>query len=159
VWIAEWVGEWPLALELLNAALREGAITARELLELSRDGDPVGELDRQMEAVHGAVPEGMLRGATEALGISYQRLPPEGRAAARLLGWLAPDSIPVRLVSALGEELMPRQVRVLLRARSLVSSVGGVDVEMYGRVHRVLADYLRGAADHPTASCARSATR
>lgn len=145
--IAEWVGEWPLALELLNAALREGAITARELLALSEGGHPVSELDRQMEAVSGAVPEGMLRGATEAIGISYQRLPAEGRAAARLLGWLAPDPIPAAVVTVLGDEPMPPRVRVLLRARSLVSGVGGTDVEMYGRLHRVLADYLRGAAE------------
>jgi tetratricopeptide (TPR) repeat protein len=147
--IADWVGEWPLALELLNAALREGAITARELLSLSEGDDPVTELDRQMEAVSGAVPAGMLRGATEAIGISYRRLPPDGRAAARLLGWLAPDPIPAAVVAALGDELIPPWVRVLLRARSLVSGVGGVDVEMYGRVHRVLGDYLRGAADDP----------
>ena len=147
--IAGWVGEWPLALELLNAALREGAITARELLALSGDGDPVSELDRQMDAVSGAVPRGMLRGATEALGVSYQRLTPEGQSAARLLGWLAPDPIPAALVAALGDELMPARVRVLLRARSLVSGVGGAGVEMYGRVHRVLADYLRGAAERP----------
>src|SRR5262249_54489501 len=30
--IVEWVGEWPLALELLNASLRSGAIGPRELL-------------------------------------------------------------------------------------------------------------------------------
>jgi tetratricopeptide (TPR) repeat protein len=145
--IAEWVGEWPLALELLNAALRESAITARELLALSGDDHPVSALDRQMDAVYGAVPEGVLRGATEAIGISYQRLPPEGRQAARLLGWLAPDPIPAALVTALGDDLMPPRVRVRLRARSLVSVVGGAGVEMYGRVHRVLADYLRGSAD------------
>jgi tetratricopeptide (TPR) repeat protein len=145
--IAQWVGEWPLALELLNAALREGAITARELLALSDGGDPVSELDRQMEALSGAVPEGMLRGATEAIGISYQRLPPDARRAARLLAWLAPDPVPAALVSAFGDDLLPPRVRVQLRARSLVSAVGGAVVEMYGRVHRVLADYLRGAAD------------
>jgi tetratricopeptide (TPR) repeat protein len=149
--IAMWVGEWPLALELLNAALREGAITARELLALSEGGDPVSQLDRQMEAVAGAVPEGTLRGATEAIAASYQRLPPEGRYAARLLGWLAPDPIPAALVTALGDKVMPPRVRVLLRARSLVSGVSGTDVEMYGRVHRVLGDYLRGISDDPIA--------
>jgi tetratricopeptide (TPR) repeat protein len=147
--ITEWVGEWPLALELLNAALREGAVTPRELLALSDGGQAVHELDRQMEAVSGAVPAGVLRGATEALRISYQRLTGEGRVAARLLGWLAPEPIPVALVAAFSDGLVPPRVRVLLRARSLASGVGGADVEMYGRVHRVLADYLRGAADDP----------
>src|SRR5206468_9190586 len=72
--MTEWVGEWPLALELLNAALREGAVTARELLALSEGGHALDELDRQMEAVAGAVPAGVLRGATEAPGGSYARL-------------------------------------------------------------------------------------
>jgi tetratricopeptide (TPR) repeat protein len=146
--ISEWVGEWPLALELLNAALREGAVTPREL-SASSEGRAVDELDRQMEALSGVVPAGVLRGATEALGVSYRRLPAEGRVAARLLGWLAPAPIPVALVAAFSDGLMSPRARVLLRARSLVSGLDGGDVEMYGRVHRVLADYLRRAADDP----------
>jgi tetratricopeptide (TPR) repeat protein len=92
--------------------------------------------------VRGAVAEGTLRGVAQALRLSYQRLPQAGRRAARRLAMLAPNPIPVRLVAGLEPRL-----RVQLRVRSFVSGVRSGHVEMYGRMHRVLADFLRGEVE------------
>jgi tetratricopeptide (TPR) repeat protein len=143
--IASWVGEWPLALELLNAALRAGAVTTAELLALLEREDPVQPLERQMAALRGVVPPGRLRGVAEALEVSYGRLPDAAQRAARLLAWMAPDPIPTRLIAEAGGALLSIEARVLLRARSFVSDVhmAGAGVEMYGRMHRVVAAFLR----------------
>jgi tetratricopeptide (TPR) repeat protein len=141
--IAAWVGEWPLALELLNAALRAGAISPAELLAAVDAGSPARELERQMSALKGSVTDGSLRGVAEALAISYHRLPESARSEVTRLAWLAPDPIPVELISE-----MDARVRVLLRARSFVAEVQSGAVEMYGRIHGVLADYLRQATNH-----------
>jgi TIR domain-containing protein/tetratricopeptide repeat protein len=143
--IVEWVGEWPLALELLNASLRSGAMGPRELLA-ARTQPPARELERQMAALRGSVPEGTLRGVTEALTMSYRRLTSDTRRAVRLLAWLAPSPIPVELVAG-----MDRSIRTRLRARSFVSEVRSGEVDMYGQMHRVLADFLRGEAEDPQA--------
>jgi len=140
--IVEWVGEWPLALELLNASLRSGAMGARELLTAAGARSPAKELERQIEALRGSVAAGALRGVAEALVMSYRRLPEGTRRAARRLAWLAAAPIPVRLVSDLDGS-----VRARLRARSFVSEVRSGEVDMYGQMHRVLADLLRGEAD------------
>jgi hypothetical protein len=137
--VVEWVGEWPLALELLNASLQAGAISPRELLAAARGAGPTRELERQMAALRAAVAAGTLRGVAEALGMSYWRLTDHGRRAARQLALLAPNAIPVRLVAGLD----PR-IRVVLRVRSFVSEERSDEIEMYGRMHRVLADFLRG---------------
>jgi hypothetical protein len=136
--VTAWVGDWPLALELLNASLRAGAVSPRELLAKVQLGSPTQELEKQMEALRGAVAEGALRGVAEAMRMSYVRLPVEMRRAARQLAWLAPSPIPVRLVAH-----METPVRARLRVRPFVSDVRSGDVEMYGQMHRVLADFLR----------------
>jgi hypothetical protein len=140
--VVSWVGEWPLALELLNASLQAGAVSPGELLEAAAGAGPTRELDRQMAAVRGAVAEGTLRGVAQALRLSYQRLPHAGGRAARQLAMLAPNPIPVRLVAGVEPRL-----RVQLRVRSIVSGVRSGQVEMYGRMHRVLADFLRGEVE------------
>ena len=92
-----------------------------------------------MEALRDQVPAGTLRGITEALMVSYQRLT---EPHARLLAQLAPEPIPVRLLDAFGDVFTPA-VRAALMARALISPVESADVPMFGRMHRVLADFLR----------------
>ncbi|MFA4986551.1 MAG: toll/interleukin-1 receptor domain-containing protein [Candidatus Brocadiia bacterium] len=141
--IAEWAGHLPLALNLLNAALREG-YTPAELLEAARKKTISSELDALMEALRGSVPAGVLKGVTESLHISYERLSEEGRAAARLLSFLAPDPIPLALIEKLGIGL---KVRSELMSRSfIVRSEGDL---LFGTIHRVLADFLRRLEPHP----------
>ena len=63
--IAEWVGDLPLALDLLNRSLALGS-TPRSLLErvhrLDHSSSATAELDRLSEALRGQVPEGAVRG-------------------------------------------------------------------------------------------------
>jgi Flp pilus assembly protein TadD len=144
--IAEWVGRLPLALVLLSAALRAGAVTPKELGAIAADERPAAELDRQMAALTGLVKPGNLRGIAEAFKTSYQRLPPKARRAARVLAQLSPEPIPIAILEALGKDVAEPATRSALVSRSFVSAVPEAEVPMLGRMHRVLADYLRSFA-------------
>ncbi|HEX7238836.1 MAG TPA: toll/interleukin-1 receptor domain-containing protein, partial [Longimicrobiaceae bacterium] len=108
--IAEWVGYLPLALELLNRLVRSGGMTSADLLEASRQERLSITLDKAMDALRGIVQPGALRGVTEALAASYERLTQAEQYAARLLAWLAPDPIPEIVVAAFGPEVFPTEV-------------------------------------------------
>lgn len=143
--IAEWVGGLPLALTLLGAALELGSISVRELAQRAAGaGGQTETLDAQMEAIRPHVPVGSLRGVTEALSVSYQRLSPAAQRAARVLALLAPVPIPIELVQVL--DIGPA-TRAELVARSWVHKprpgAEMKEVELFGSMHRVLADFLR----------------
>ncbi|MEO8326006.1 MAG: toll/interleukin-1 receptor domain-containing protein [Nitrospirota bacterium] len=139
----EWVGRFPLALELLNTTLQAGAMTPQQLLRKAMDSKPTAELDAQMEVLQEAVPQGMLRGVTEALQISYEQLSPAAQKAAHLLAQLGPAPIPESLIAVFPSDLLSPAVRTMLRTRSIVMPVTGSTVPMFGTMHRVLADFLR----------------
>ncbi|HEX5748067.1 MAG TPA: toll/interleukin-1 receptor domain-containing protein [Archangium sp.] len=149
--VTHWVGHLPLALELLNSALRLGAIDSRELLEKALHERPAPELDRQMDALRDQVPRDSLRGVTEAFSLSYERLLEEVRKAARLVAWLAPEPIPMALLEALGPEASEAKLRTALVARSFITPIPGRDIPLFGRMHRLLADFLRGQSPEPAA--------
>jgi tetratricopeptide (TPR) repeat protein len=155
--VAEWVGRLPLALVLLNASLRGGALSATELVQISSQRRPAAELDRQMDALRGSVPQGALRGITEAFEASFDRLPPNAQAGACLLAQLSADAIPVVLLEAISQELSGAAVRTVLVSRSFVTPVPTVDLDvpMYGRMHGVLADYLRSRTTDETGDLRR----
>ncbi len=138
--LAAWVGQLPLALEVLNAALRHGAVGGGELLETVRTQGPTEGVDELAEALMGQVPAGALRGIRDALSLSLGKLSPEAQHGAGQLAQLGPEPIPTALIKALG--LNPK-TRSELRARSIVTPVAQDDVELYGRMHRVMADLLR----------------
>ncbi|HEX8430350.1 MAG TPA: toll/interleukin-1 receptor domain-containing protein, partial [Longimicrobium sp.] len=152
--IAAWVGYLPLALELLNRLLRFGELTAYSLLGKARDLRPSAELDSAMEILRGQVQPGTLRGVTEALRASYERLSPEEQRAARLLAWLAPEPVPEFLMTAFDADVFPRGVRATLRNRSLISEVRTGDGQYFGAMHRVLADFLRSQSLEPASEVA-----
>jgi tetratricopeptide (TPR) repeat protein len=141
--ITHWVGQLPLALELLNSALGLGAIAPEELLEKARNTRPAVELDQQMEAIRPQVTSESLRGITEAFSLSYERLPEAAKKAARLVALLAPEPIPLRVLKALGPEAFAHAQRSALLGRSFVSPVPEREIHLFGRMHRVLADFLR----------------
>ncbi len=141
--LAEWVGRFPLALELLNTTLQAGGITPQQLLKKAADSKPTAELDAQLAALQEVVPQGMLRGVTEALQVSYEQLFPEAQKAAHLLAQLAPEPIPEILLETLDIDLLAPAVRTILRTRSIVMSGTGNTVPMFGNIHRVLGDFLR----------------
>jgi tetratricopeptide (TPR) repeat protein len=147
--IAEWVGHLPLALEVLNRLLRSGAMTPRVLLDLSRHERPGAAVDQAMESIRHAVPEGALRGITEAFSASYKLLTPEEQYAARLIAWMAPVPIPTFVVDAFGSEVFAPGVRAKLRNRSFVTGVRDDAGSYFGVMHRVLADFVRARSERP----------
>jgi tetratricopeptide (TPR) repeat protein len=155
--IAEWVGDLPLALEVLNSALKFRSISPRELLAKCYSESVTKAVDRQMKALRGQVPKDSLRGVTEALGISYDVLPLEVRRAARLLAWLAAEPIPLELFSAFGSEMNRPEVRAALVGHSILSYPGEViyNIELLGTMHRVMADYIRVRVRTPGAELER----
>jgi tetratricopeptide (TPR) repeat protein len=141
--ISDWVGRLPLALELLNRALAHQAFTPDELLLRANSAGTTAVLDQAMEALRPVLPAGSLRGASEALTFSYERLPNQAKAAARLIAWLAPYPIPMALYDAISGSQPDLSVRSVLVNRSFV--MGGVArrVPIFGSMHSVVADFLQ----------------
>ncbi|HEU4556439.1 MAG TPA: toll/interleukin-1 receptor domain-containing protein [Longimicrobium sp.] len=157
--IAQWVGYLPLALELLNRAMECRAIEPRDVLSTKRKrGTTTQSLEQAEKALSGVLPEGSVRGVSQAFAISYGRLTPEQQTAARLLAWLAPTPIPLVILEAFEEGTFPPPLRAVLRTRSFVSEVAGGNHEYFGTVHRVLGDYLRSCAETPHAEAERVAS-
>ncbi|HEX5727378.1 MAG TPA: toll/interleukin-1 receptor domain-containing protein [Longimicrobiaceae bacterium] len=144
--IADWVGHLPLALELLNATLVAGALTPDDLLTATESPGTTKLLDEAMIALRGCVRPGTLRGVSEALTLSYERLTPEQQRAARLLAWMAPAPIPEAMLDELGSEVVSAETRTVLRSRSFL--VGG-EGNSFGSMHRVLADFLLSQSAEP----------
>ena len=150
--IAEWVGRLPLALVLLNSALQLAALPVSKLRDIAKAGmETTGPLDEQMEALRDQVPKGSLRGITEAFALSYSLLSPAAQRLARLVARLAPDPVPEVLIDALGDTLAPGEARAALVGRSFVAPVSGTPVQSYGRMHRVLANFVRAQSENPEA--------
>jgi tetratricopeptide (TPR) repeat protein len=145
--IAEWVGDLPIALDLLNRSLALGSIAPQALLErLCRtDQSPSAtrELDRLREALRGQVPANAVRGVTEAFSISFEKLDAATRQVAQLLAQLAPAPVPEEFMEALPDEWSGPAVRAALRSRHFLTGGGGLS---FGVMHRLTADFLRGMA-------------
>ena len=142
--IASWVGDLPLALDLLNRSLALGAMTPHDLLNVARQQSPTTALDMQREALRGHVPDTILRGVTEAFSVSLDKLDAATQMAAFLLAQLAPWPIPEELIAAFDSTLFPPKVRTALLARHFITGNGHGS---FGTMHRVLADFLRSAAE------------
>ncbi|HEX2210231.1 MAG TPA: tetratricopeptide repeat protein, partial [Longimicrobium sp.] len=147
--IAEWVGHLPLALEVLNRLLRSGEMTARAVLDLSRNRTPSAAIDEAKKSIQHVVPAGALRGITEVFSASYNLLTPEEQCATRLFAWMAPAPVPTFVIDAFGPDVFPDGVRSKLRHRSLVTEVRDGTGAFYGAMHRVLADFIRAQSKEP----------
>ncbi len=141
--IARWVGQLPLALVILNAALRHDLRPAELLALATNSARPTVELKRQMDLLRPHMDAASLRGIAETFNVSYERLDGASQTLVRLIAHLAPDPIPFALLDALGP-LAPSAARGALRSRSFVGPAPSATVPYYGQMHRVLADYLRG---------------
>ncbi len=137
--ITEWVGHLPLALTLLHQALQHG-LDPSQLLSYADGRSTVDVLDRECDALRDSIPEEHLRGITEALAVSYERLPEETRVAARVCSILAPEPIPAKLLTEICGDLGGRQSEVRLVGRSFLFHARG---SAHWTMHRVLADFLR----------------
>ena len=158
--ITEWVGDLPLALEILNRALSFRAISPSELLSRAREGNPTKVLARQMDALRGQIAEGSLRGVAEALAISYESLTPKERKTANLLAWFSSEPLPLELFRALGSESSTGSTRTALVAHSILSPYqqSEAGVEMLGTMHRITADYIRSRVRTPRVELGRICT-
>src|SRR5262249_47301332 len=76
--ISEWVGDLPIAIDLLNRSLTLNSISAQGLLGCATSSfEPRGvtrELDDLREALRGQVPRGAVRGISEAFSLSFRSL-------------------------------------------------------------------------------------
>jgi len=140
--VAEMTGNLPLALELLNRALRVPGVSARKV-SARLQKSPIAELHQRYAVLRPHVPKDSLRGVTEAFEISYRTLGPSEKKAARLLAQLAPDPIPLRVLELMRPKGMPESVQTTLVARSFVSAVRSAEIEMFGSMHRLLGEFLR----------------
>jgi tetratricopeptide (TPR) repeat protein len=138
--IAERVGYLPLALHLLNRVLQSKAARPCDLLYQSSRTET---LDKYSKALKGQVPEGALRGITEAFSTSYEKLDSATGAAACLLAQLGPTPIPEEIVEAFGQTVNTLEIRLTLTGRGFIT--GGAQ-GAFGSMHRVIADFLRSAA-------------
>ena len=105
--IAEWVGDLPVALDLLNRALALGSISPRQLLahatgsSTDSSSGATARLDSFGKALRGQVDPRVAAGITAAFSISYEKLDPSARTVARILAQLAPAPIPNEFLEAL----------------------------------------------------------
>jgi tetratricopeptide (TPR) repeat protein len=155
--LAEMTGNLPLALELLNRTLRVPGISASQLLARLEEA-PLAELERRYAILRPHIPAGSLRGIGETFAISYAILRPTEKKAARLLAHLAPEPVPLRILELLEPQGVKELARVTLVARSFVSPVYSADIQMFGTMHRLLADFLRSRSKSPDAEQVIAAT-
>jgi tetratricopeptide (TPR) repeat protein len=138
--IAEWVGHLPLALTLLNAALRRSSISLQKLVTTSSGEGLTQILDAQMDALRPSVPTGVLRGITEAFTLSYELLADGAKVLARRIAWLAAAPISDEFLDVLSKpgsrvQLIDRSF--LVQARTQTATRSGWEM------HCVLGDFLR----------------
>jgi tetratricopeptide (TPR) repeat protein len=137
--LAEWVGDLPLALELLKASLDQGALTNRELMELCRNSQTTRELDELANDMQEFTGGKQFRGVTKTYGLTYQRLPEGAQKLARLLSFLGAGPIPMALIDELRAGLS-RVARTALISRNFIVSE---TEDTFGTLPRILADFLR----------------
>jgi tetratricopeptide (TPR) repeat protein len=146
--IVRWVGGLPLALQILNASLREGFCTPQELHTASRSTDAVAHLDGEFEVLVSEVPAGSIRGISMAFEISFEALQSQeaAMAAALQIARLSPVPIPDSLLSNIAD----RRILAQLKSRHwLLGDVEKRDNQVVGhwRMHRLTASFLRSRSN------------
>jgi TIR domain/Tetratricopeptide repeat len=137
--LAGWVGDLPIALELMHWALADGAISPGALFAQAEE--PVGRseyLDSLTDALRGQVPEAHLRSITRVFAASCDLLDPDVQQAAELFAQFASAPIPEQIASELSDALSPR-IRAQLRTRHIVVSGAA---QTFGRMHTLMSDFL-----------------
>lgn len=139
--IAEWAGNMPVALELLNRLLLFKSLTPLALFNQT-GATATDEIDKLRVDLDGNLAKGKLPGITKIFTPSYQKLKPDEQRAARLLSQLEPTPIPDSIVSALSAIFTPG-IRATLMNRAFVQSVRDPSNSLFGQMHRIVADFLR----------------
>lgn len=142
--VAGWVGHLPLALELLRWAILDSGFQPKDILAHARNqSSTTTELDSTAQVLRGQISAEFLRGVTETLQTSYDRLDPHSRSAVQLLAQFAPTAIPEEIVEVLGPAVMTPAVRATLKSRHLVT--GGSNF-VYGSMHRIVRDFIQSVS-------------
>ena len=141
--VVRWVGGMPLALELLARSLDLGDLSPTELVAMARTQGVARALDETQQVLRQVGAGAGLSGLLETMRLSYSKLSAEAQALALRLAQFGPEPLPTALVKALGP-VSSRLARATLAGRNFVTGISG---EVYGTMHRVLADFLRGLAD------------
>lgn len=137
--IGDWVGRLPLALELLNTALQDAALSPRQVLARVRDAEVSGELDRITASIKGDLPPSASRGIADAFGVSTSLLPSAARELAFCCAWLSSAPIPRAILTHLASN-DDGAVSSLVR-RSFLVTIDGIGDSF--QMHRVLNSFLR----------------
>jgi hypothetical protein len=144
--ITKWIGNLPLAVDLLNRCLALDSVSPEDLRRRVTEpssASAVAEMDGLSEALRGQVPPDAARGITEAFWISFEKLDDLARIAALILAQLAPDPIPEAFFGAMPEECTSIAVRAALHSRHFVTYGASRSFEV---MHRLMADFLRSVA-------------
>lgn len=144
--ITEWIGNLPLAVDLLNSGLALGSVSPEDLHRRAAEpssASAVAEMDGLSEALRGQVPPDAARGITEVFWISFEKLDDLARITVLILAQLAPDPIPEVFFAAMPEECTSSAVRAALHSRHFVTY--GAD-RSFWIMHRLMAAFLRGVA-------------
>jgi len=138
-------------LELLQRSMKAGANSPGELFGLAENhAEPAAAVDSHMAALRGQIPVASLREVTKALQMSYKKLPQKIQKAAGLIAFLSPNAVSLEIIDAVGAELFTPDAKAALVTRSFVAQLPAVGtISWFGRMHRVLADFLRSCSPAP----------
>ncbi len=145
--IVNWIGCWPLGLQILHTDLGDGFVTAQSLLAKARSEEPAQALDSAMEALRPEVEEGYLRGVAEVFRVSYSALQgqPDALLLAHALALLARAPVPELLL----ERLSSGAAVGILTRRSLIQATETGGGRRGWAMHRIVASYLRSVSHDP----------
>lgn len=138
--VAARLGDWPLALQLLHIALESGAITSHQLEQLLSTNNLTSQLDRTASLIQAALPTVTVQAVSESLQMSFDALDPADKELAYALCWCTDAPVPQEIIDGLESLGIAPTAASALRMRSWITS-GSAGV--YGRMHPVLADFLR----------------
>lgn len=138
--VAEAVGDWPLALELLNRCFATQVLTPAAFLESQRIEGAAPVLDEAISIVQELMPDGALRGLGATFLATLERLPEGARQLALTLSQYGDAEIPTVVLDALGPQIAGPRNKVALLTRSIVTGGGG---QVFGRIQPLFADFLR----------------
>lgn len=138
--LAARLGDWPLAMDLLQVALATGTIDRAQILQLLEGGSVTSLLAETADLMQQMLPSVILPAIGNSLRLSLEALDSAALKLAEHLAWLPDAPIPMPLLDLLEEQGIARTARVALRMRGWI--MPGSDAT-YGRMHPILADFLR----------------
>lgn len=144
--IAQWVGNLPLALTLLNALVVSRALSPKQLRDLAEANRHTTQtLDEGAAALRGIVPTGSVVGVTTTLHLAISKLPATVQRAVMHIAQLASEVVPVAVLDRL-PDVFTSEAKATLVNRSLVDP--SVSDDGFGTMHRVISDFLRSRTNN-----------